>query len=63
MTWIPMGTSRIVEDIRGALAALCEPYLGLFRKFIPPIAMVDFSPIIAIVALQLLEAILRSILL
>ncbi len=32
-----------------------DPYLGLFRKIIPPIAMIDFSPMIALIALQFLE--------
>lgn len=63
MTWIPMGASKFIEDLRGVLASICEPYLGLFRKFIPPIAMIDFSPIVAIVVLQVLEGVLRAILL
>ena len=35
-----------------------EPYLGLFRKIIPPFGGLDFSPIIALLVLQLLVNIL-----
>ncbi|MFP5106660.1 YggT family protein [Neobacillus sp. C211] len=30
------------------IAKLVEPYLGLFRRFIPPLGPIDFSPIIAL---------------
>ncbi|MEE8717286.1 MAG: YggT family protein [Coriobacteriales bacterium] len=63
MSWIPRGSSKMVEEVRGVLASLCEPYLGLFRRFIPPIAMIDFSPIVAILALGALTWLLRVILL
>jgi uncharacterized protein YggT (Ycf19 family) len=32
-----------------------EPYLRLFRRFIPPLGMLDLSPIVAIVVLYLLR--------
>lgn len=34
---------------------LSEPYLGIFRRFIPPMGMIDFSPIAAFIALGMLE--------
>ena len=58
MSWIPVKRGWI-EDIDNALGKLCDPYLNLFRKFIPPIGgMIDISPIIAIIALQLVMRIL-----
>lgn len=39
-----------------------ELYLGIFRRFIPPIGMIDISPIIAILVLQLLQNIIIFIL-
>ncbi|MEQ3363216.1 YggT family protein [Raoultibacter massiliensis] len=52
MSWIP--TKRgILADIDNVLAKICDPYLNLFRKFIPPLGgMVDVSPIIALLVLQ-----------
>ncbi len=39
-----------------------EPYLGLFRKIIPPIGILDLSPMVAIIVLQLAEKLLLSLL-
>ena len=52
MSWIP--TKRgILADIDNVLAKICDPYLNLFRKFIPPLGgMVDVSPIVALLVLQ-----------
>ncbi|MGM7720289.1 YggT family protein [uncultured Metabacillus sp.] len=37
------------------LAKICEPYLEPFRKIIPPLGMIDISPIVAILALRFAE--------
>jgi len=50
MSWLP----NVRESSFGqALGKICEPYLDIFRRFIPPIGMIDISPIVAIFALQL----------
>lgn len=52
MTWIP-SYSGIIGDIRNVLARICDPYLNIFRRIIPPIGgMVDISPILALLVLQ-----------
>lgn len=52
MSWIPQKRG-IIADIDNVLAKICDPYLNLFRKFIPPLGgMVDISPIIALLVLQ-----------
>lgn len=58
MSWIP-NKRGIILDIDNVLAKLCDPYLNLFKRFIPPIGgMLDISPIIAILALQLVVRLL-----
>ena len=53
MSWIPHNTG-IVGDVYRVLGKLCDPYLDLFKKLIPPIGgMVDVTPIIALLVLQL----------
>lgn len=52
MSWVPAAQESKFGEI---LARICEPYLGLFRKIIPPLGMIDFSPIIAIFALNLIS--------
>ena len=32
-----------------------DPYLNFFRRFIPPLGMIDISPIVAILALNFIE--------
>lgn len=63
MSWIPRRPGGLVEDIRGALGMLVEPYLNLFRRFIPPFGGIDFSPIVAIFVLGLIERLILSIIL
>ncbi len=53
MSWIPYKRG-VIADIDNVLAKLCDPYLDLFKKVIPPIGgMLDISPILAILVLQL----------
>ncbi|MBF7083181.1 YggT family protein [Desulfallas sp. Bu1-1] len=40
-----------------------EPVLGLFRRIIPPVGMIDFSPIAAFFVLELLRRLIISLLL
>jgi len=52
MSWVPgLQQSRVGE----LLARFVEPYLAIFRRFIPLIGMIDISPIIALFALQFLR--------
>lgn len=39
-----------------------EPYLGLFRRIVPPMGPVDLSPIVAFFVLQLLRQLVFSVL-
>lgn len=55
MSWLRPSRGGIVFEIYRTLGTICEPWLGLFRRFIPPIGMVDISPIVAIVALSLIS--------
>ncbi|WP_338024386.1 YggT family protein [Anaerotardibacter muris] len=51
LSWFPMG--GIIQQVRDALGVICEPYLKLFKRIIPPIGgMVDITPIIALLVLQ-----------
>ena len=52
LSWIPAAQDSAVGRF---LAAVCEPYLGVFRKFIPPIGMIDISPIVAFLALRFIQ--------
>ncbi|MDR2197568.1 MAG: YggT family protein [Coriobacteriales bacterium] len=44
----------ILNDIYRVLNTIVGPFIGLFKRFIPPMGGIDISPIIAILLLQLL---------
>lgn len=50
MSWFPGARE---SSFGSFLGRICEPYLEQFRKFIPPIGMIDISPIVAIFVLFL----------
>ena len=49
--------ARWSDAILNFLRDVCEPYLGLFRRFIPPLGMIDLSPMIAIFVLVIVDRI------
>ncbi|MDY0408113.1 YggT family protein [Virgibacillus soli] len=58
MSWFPGARESTFGEFLGRI---CEPYLEQFRRFIPPLGMIDFSPIIAIICLRLASTGLWSI--
>lgn len=52
MSWIPALQESAVGKF---LETMCEPYLGFFRKFIPPIGMIDISPIVGLLVLSFIQ--------
>ena len=61
LSWIPLREGRILGDISAALGRLVDPFIGLFRRFIPPIVGIDFSPVIAILILQGLQRLVQQL--
>jgi YggT family protein len=49
MSWFPNARDTKIGQM---LAAICEPYLEPFRRIIPPIGMIDVSPIVALFVLN-----------
>lgn len=63
MSWLPNTTTGTVGQIYRALGALCDPYLNLFKRLIPPIGgMVDVTPVIALLVLQFVVRLIVGIL-
>ncbi len=42
------------------IADVTDPYLEIFRRFIPPLNGLDFSPIVAVIALQIIQILVCS---
>ncbi|KPB04453.1 YggT family protein [Bacillus sp. CHD6a] len=49
MSWFPGARESSFGRILGRI---CEPYLDMFRRIIPPLGMIDISPIVAIFVLR-----------
>lgn len=50
------------HPIRVTLDRFVEPLMAPIRRVVPPLGMIDFSPLILIIAIQLLESALIMIL-
>ena len=61
-SWVRLPYSPTLNRIQRFLYDVCEPYLRLFRRFLPPMGPLDLSPIIAVFALILGARIVNTIL-
>lgn len=59
LTWFP--TINWYNQPFAALAQITDPYLNLFRRIIPPLGGMDFSPMLAIILLQIVGGGLQAI--
>jgi YggT family protein len=50
--------SRWSDMVLDFLRDVCEPYIRIFRKFIPPLGMLDLSPMVAIIVLYIADALI-----
>jgi uncharacterized protein YggT (Ycf19 family) len=50
--------SRTLDAVLGFLRDICEPFLRIFRRVLPSFGGLDFSPILAIFTLQIVNSIL-----
>jgi uncharacterized protein YggT (Ycf19 family) len=53
--------SRWWDAILGFLRDVSEPYLRIFRRIIPTVGMFDFSPILAIIVLGIVQQVVHSL--
>jgi YggT family protein len=51
-SWFPAFASHRVMHFLGFYT---DPYLNFFRRIIPPLGVIDLSPMIAFLALQVLQ--------
>lgn len=58
MSWVPAMRENAFGQFLGKIV---EPYLAFFRKFIPPLGMIDISPIVAIIALNFITSGIRTV--
>ena len=61
-SWIRLPYSPTLNRIQRFLYDVCEPYLRLFRRFLPSLGPLDLSPIVAVFSLIILNRIIVAVL-
>jgi YggT family protein len=61
-SWIRLPYSPWLNRIQRFLYDVCEPYLRIFRRFLPALGPLDLSPIVAVFSLIILNQIVVAIL-
>jgi YggT family protein len=56
-----MPYSRYTDAVLSFLRDVSEPYLRLFRRFIPPMGAIDLSPMIAIIVLYIVQSLVVGV--
>ncbi|MEH2059767.1 MAG: YggT family protein [Nostoc sp.] len=59
LTWFP--NINWYNQPFTTLSQITDPYLNLFRSIIPPLGGMDFSPMLAIILLQIVGGGLQSV--
>jgi YggT family protein len=54
-SWIRLPYSPWLNRIQRFLYDVCDPYLRLFRRILPPLGPLDLSPMIAVIALVVVD--------
>jgi YggT family protein len=62
MSWVRLPYSPWLNRIQRFLYDVCEPYLRLFRRLLPSLGGLDFSPMIATIVLWVFAGALMRIL-
>jgi uncharacterized protein YggT (Ycf19 family) len=60
-SWIRLPYRPWLNRVQRFLYDVCDPYLRLFRRFVPPLGPLDLSPMLAIISLVVLRALLDSL--
>jgi uncharacterized protein YggT (Ycf19 family) len=61
-SWIRLPYSPWLNRVQRFLYDVCDPYLRLFRRVVPPLGPLDLSPMLAVIALLVLQQVVDSIL-
>ena len=60
-SWVRLPYSPTLSRIQRFLYDVCDPYLRIFRRVLPPLGPLDLSPIAAVFSLYILERIVNTI--
>ena len=55
-SWIRLPYNVWLNRVQRFLYDVCEPYLRLFRRVLPPLGPIDLSPLVAIIVLYVIRS-------
>jgi YggT family protein len=61
-SWIRLPYSPWLNRIQRFLYDVCDPYLRLFRRVIPPLGPLDLSPMVAVFVLLIARSLVNQLL-
>lgn len=61
-SWIQLPYRPWLSRVQRFLYDVCDPYLRLFRKVLPPLGPLDLSPMVALIVLFVVQNVLVSLL-
>jgi YggT family protein len=62
MSWFRLPYSPWLNRIQRFLYDVCEPYLRIFRRFVPQFGPIDLSPMVAVITLIVLQNVVNAVL-
>jgi uncharacterized protein YggT (Ycf19 family) len=62
LSWIRLPYSVWLSRIQRFLYDVCDPYLRLFRRLVPPFGPLDLSPMLAVIVLIVIQQVIHTIL-
>jgi|SRR5687768_13748590 YggT family protein len=60
-SWIRLPYSPWLNRVQRFLYDVCDPYLRIFRRFIPPLGPLDLSPMVGVIVLILLKSVVDRV--
>src|SRR5262245_22260547 len=60
-SWVQLPYSVWVRRLTDFLRDVCEPYLRIFRRILPPLGALDLSPVVAMLALIALMRVIDAL--
>ena len=61
LSWIRLPYSVWLNRIQRFLHDVVNPYLTLFRRFVPPLGPLDLSPMLAVIVLVVLRQVIHAV--
>jgi uncharacterized protein YggT (Ycf19 family) len=62
LSWVRLPYSPWLNRVQRFLYDVCDPYLRIFRRLLPSFGAFDFSPIVAVLTLLVIDRVINSIL-